>query len=289
MLSQPEVNAWVEEYLDALSAPADFNRLKPIMSKRVTVEMPLEPKIKKFEDWEKKCKDYYGSFKGAKRTVVKGAAVIAVPAKKDEVDVIIPHQCLFAWTKELGERYPNVNLASGEKAKILIYDQVKISNKSECSNLAPIFSPADFKNLERKDDEDNWGFKFLAGLQKGNFDILDDAMVFVTGGNKGTKDNFLETEKKISGVEYSMTTGLQPVLGQSDKDNVSEAIVPLTRSFKWADAYTEIFPGCNFAAGADVRMVSYELLQVKAGKVIHAQTHCDPATCIKPAGKSGAN
>jgi len=289
MLSQPEVNAWVEDFLDALSAPCDFNRLKPLMSKRVTVDMPGEPKIKKFEDWEKKQKDFYNSFKSAKRTIVKGAAVIAVPAKKDEVDVIVPQQCNFAWTKELSERYPNVNLAAGEKAKIMAFDRVKLSTKSECSSYAPLFAPADFKNADRKDDEDSWGFKFLAALKAGDGSILDDAMVFVQGGNKSTKDAFLENEKKIVGVEYSMTTGLMPVIGQADKDNISEAIVPITRSFKWADAYTEMFPGCNFSAGADVRMVSYECLEVKGSKVIKAWSHCDPATCIKPAGKSGAN
>lgn len=289
MLSQPEVNAWVEEFLDAISTPVDFNRLKPIMSKRVVVDMPNEPKMKKFEDWEKKSKDFLTAFKGAKRSVVKGGPIISVPAKKDEVDVIIPQQCLFTWTKDLGERYPNVNLTAGDKAKLAIYDRVKITSKSEASTYSPLFSPADFKNLDRVDDRDNWGFKFLESLVAGDGAILDDNMVFTVGGNKMTKDNFLETEKKIVGCEYSMTPGLMPVISMQGQDATSEAIVPITRTFKWNDGYTEAYPGCNFAAGAQVRMVSYECLKVKDGKVIAASTHCDPATCIKPAGKSGAN
>lgn len=239
-------------------------------------------------DWEKKQKDYLSSFKSAKRSLPKGAAAISCAAKKDEVEVIFPEQVLFTWTKELGERYPNVNLASGEKAKLMIYDRVKLNSKSECSDFIPLFSPADFKNLDRKDDEDNWGFKFLASMSAG-FDIVSDQCIYVVGGNKGTKDNLLESEKKIGTVSYAMTPNLMPVIGQADKDGVSDAIVPITRSFKWADGLTELFPGCNFVAGADVKMTSYEILSVKEGKVIKMQTHCDPATCIKPAGKSGAN
>lgn len=289
MLSQPEVNSWIEEFLDAMSAPADFERLKPLMSKRVSVHYPNEPTMKKFEDWEKKQKTFICSFKGAKRSIPKAGMAVTVAAKKDEVCVVFPEQILFTWTKELQEKFPNVNLGSGEKSKIQIFNTMKISSKKECSDYTPLFSTGDFKNVDRADDEDNWGFKFLNSLKEGSASLVSDECVFVSGGNKGTKDNFLEGEKALKDLQYSMTGTLQPVTGPADKDGNIDAIVPLTRTFKWADGLTERFPGCNFTAGAEVSMKSYEILTVKEGKVIKMSSHMDPATCIKPAGKSGAN
>jgi len=290
MLSQPEVNAWHEEFLEAYAAPVDFARLKGIMSKRLTVEMPLEPKIKKFEDFEKKQKDVLGAYKNAKRTLPKGAPIISCAAKKDEVDVVSPQLCQFVWTKELTEMYPNVNLGPGEKAKIMMFDRFKLSSKKECSNYSPVFSPADFKGQDRKDDEDGWGWKFLKALQAGEVaDLIDDAAVFATAAGKATKDDFLASEKKFEGLSYAMINNLSPVITMPDKDGVSEAIIPLSRTFKWADSMTEAYPGNDFTAGAEVRMMSYEELTVKAGKVTKIHSYMDPATCIKPAGKSGAN
>mmetsp|Transcript_13615 Transcript_13615/g.26885 ORF Transcript_13615/g.26885 Transcript_13615/m.26885 type:complete len:290 (+) Transcript_13615:98-967(+) len=289
MLSQPEVNAWLEEFLECYAAPVDWARMKGIMSKRLSVEMPLEPKIKKFEDFEKKHKEVLAGYKSAKRTIPKGAPVITVPAKKDEVDVISPQQVAFTWTKELAEAYPNVNLGPGAKSKILFYDRFKLSAKKECTNYAPIFSPADFKDADRKDDEDAWGWKVLNALKDGTIaSMLADDAVWTTGGAKSTKDAFLAAEAKLAPA-YSMTGTLQPVITMPDKDGMSEAIIPLTRTFKWADGMTEAYPGCDFAAGAEVRMVSYEELTVKAGVIQKLHSHMDPATCIKPAGKSGGN
>ena len=114
------------------------------MSKRVTVENSGEPKCKKFEDWEKKYKDVYTSYKSAKRSVPKGAPIIAVPAKKEEADCIAPHLCTFVWTKDLGEMFPMVNLSNGDKSKIMIYDRFTLGGKNECSWYAPLFNPIDF-------------------------------------------------------------------------------------------------------------------------------------------------
>mmetsp|Transcript_13161 Transcript_13161/g.33141 ORF Transcript_13161/g.33141 Transcript_13161/m.33141 type:complete len:291 (+) Transcript_13161:132-1004(+) len=290
MLSQPEVNAWLEEFLEAYAAPVDFARLKGIMSKRLSVEMPNEPKIKKFEDFEKKHKDILSAWKGAKRVVPKGAPVISCAAKKDEVDVISPQQVNFVWTKELCEVWPNVNLGPGEKAKVQMYDRFKLSSKKECSNYAPVFSPADFKGQDRKDDEDGWGWKLIKALQAGTVaEMIDDAAVFSTPGGKQTKDDFLAAEKKLEGLSYASIGSLQPVITMPDKDGVCEAIIPLARTFKWADGMTEAYPGNDFTAGAEVRMVSYEELTVKAGMVTKIRSHMDAATCIKPAGKSGGN
>ena len=106
VLSDAEIKGWLEEFMDAMSAPVDFGRLKNLMSKRVTVEMPGEPKCKKFEDFEKKCAPFFNSFKSSKRSIPKGASIISVPAKKDGGNMIVPEICHFNWTKELAETYP---------------------------------------------------------------------------------------------------------------------------------------------------------------------------------------
>jgi hypothetical protein len=52
---------------------------------RPTPSLPGEPKCKKFDDFKKKKKKFLASFKGAKRTVPKGAKPIIVQSKKDDV------------------------------------------------------------------------------------------------------------------------------------------------------------------------------------------------------------
>ena len=47
--------------------------------------MPGDAKCKKFDDFKKKKKQILASFKGAKRTVPKGAKPIIVQSKKDDV------------------------------------------------------------------------------------------------------------------------------------------------------------------------------------------------------------
>lgn len=292
-LTQPQVQSWLDEFLDAMSAPVDFNRMKPIMSKRVTVDMPGEAKMKKFEDWEKKQKDYLVAFKGAKRTIPKGSPVIVVAAKKDEVDVIVPHLVTFKWTKELGERYLNVNLTSGDSTKLMMYDRIKLSSKSECGQYSPLFNSVDFKQADRADDDDTWGHKLVKALnEKGDAlgKFISDDIVYATGSAKMNKEQWLEHEGKHTECVYTLVNKLPPVLGMPDKDGVHEAIVPLERTFKWNDALKESYPGAEFVAGAPVRMVSYEQFKVKDGKALWMSPHCDPATCIKTAGgKSGAN
>ena len=53
---QSDMVQWTEDFQESMAAPQDWTRLKTLMSKRITVHMPHEPTIKKFEDWEKKCK-----------------------------------------------------------------------------------------------------------------------------------------------------------------------------------------------------------------------------------------
>merc|ERR1712216_598777 len=104
-LTSEQVNEWVCKFLVATSGgggatPAtDWKTLQDLFSKRSSVEMPGEPKYKKFEDWQKKGTVYYNSFKGAKRTIPEGAAPIIMPpsGKKDEYEVIVPEHTLFEW------------------------------------------------------------------------------------------------------------------------------------------------------------------------------------------------
>ena len=85
-LTEPAVQTWVEDYLEAVSAPPDWKRLQELFNKRCTVEMPGEPKAKKFEDWKKKAEPFLAGFKNAKRSIPKGAKPIVVQAKKEEVE-----------------------------------------------------------------------------------------------------------------------------------------------------------------------------------------------------------
>jgi hypothetical protein len=201
-------------------------------------------------------------------------------------------QVNFVWTKDLGEKYTNVNLSSGEKTKIVMYDRLKLSCKSECGSYAPLYSPRDFKNVDRSDDDDTWGHKFIKALQeKGDVlgKMLSDDMVFQFNSNKANKDAWLEHEAKHTDCKYETIASLPPVLGVPDKDSVSEALVPLSRTFTWSAASKDLYPGAEFTEGAQVRMVSYEQVKVKEGKVMWISPFVDAASCIKPAGKSGAN
>lgn len=187
----------------------------------------------------------------------------------------------------------NVNLSSGESCKLFMYDRVKLSSKSECGAMAPLFSPIDFKHADRLEDDDTWGHKFVEALQeKGEaLDkmVVDDICV-VLGNNKSTKEQWLEHEAKHTDCVYEIMKNLSPVMAMPDKESVSEAIVPILRTFKWNDALKGAYPGAEFTEGSLVRCVSYEQIKVKEGKAIWISPHCDPATCIKSSGgKSGAN
>jgi len=106
-LSQAQVATWVEDFMEAMQSPCDWKKLQELMNKRCTVEMPDEPKCKKFDDWKKKAEPFFNSFKAAKRTMPKGTRPIIVQSKKDEVEVIYAEQLKFTWTKGLEDTYPN--------------------------------------------------------------------------------------------------------------------------------------------------------------------------------------
>ena len=291
MLLQAQVQTWTEDFHDAIGTPADFTKLKTLMSKRVTVELPGEPKCKKFEDWEKKAKDNYGYYKGAKRTTPKGAPTIALAAKKDEVDCIAPQLCSFTWTKDLTELYPSVNLSSGEKAKIMIYDRFSLSNKGECSWYSPLFNPIDFKSADRADDDDTWTHSFYRALNENDMEKLgrllsDSLVVEYPGQPKMTKDQWLEFHRQFKEIKHDLF--LAPVVGAVDKENVSEGIAAVRRQFKWSASLNESFK-VEFAEGAAVEIKAYDTFKVKEGKLVHFAPAFDPAVHIKPpAGGKGA-
>jgi len=288
-MSESDVKAWAEEFLDAMSAPVDWGRLKNLMSKRCTVEMPNEPKCKKFEDYEKKYAEFLGWFKGAKRSMPKGSNIMIVPAKKDELDVIVPELCKFNWTKELGEQYPNVNMASGEKAKIMIYNRFKLNGKKEATWYSPLFFHGDFKNQDRAEDDDTFAHKFYQAWNAGaHADMMgDEVKAELPVAGKMNKEQMLQVYATFKECTRSTVPGLSPVLVPTGKDEVSEGVMPAVYKFKWAASLNDLFK-VEIAEDADVELRSFDMLTVKAGKLIGFQAFFDPAACIKPIKKSGA-
>jgi len=286
-LTETQVQTWVEDFLEAMQAPPDWKKLQDLMNKRCTVEMPNEPKCKKFEDWKKKAEPLLAAFKSAKRVMPKGTKPIIVHAKKDEVEVIYPEQCTFTWTKGLEEAYPNCTIASGDKSKIFIYNRVLLNAKGECTYYQPVFSNNDFKGADRAEDTDSLLDQIYQDFTPGNARFADDMKVEFPVVGKMEKDGMFELFSKFGDCKRSMMKGCPPVNMSTGKDEIYEGIVPAQYSFKWNAALNETFK-LELADGADVVLSSYDCLKIKAGKVISFAPHFDPAANIKPAGKSGA-
>ena len=286
-LTEAQVGTWVDDYLEAMSSPPDWKRLSELFNKRCTVEMPNEPKAKKFEDWKKKNEDFFAVFKNAKRAMPKGTKPIVVQAKKEEVEVIFPEQCMFTWTKGLEEIYTNVSISSGEKSKIFIYNRVILTSKGECSYLQPVFSSNDYKGADRAEDTDSLLDQIYQEFQASNERFADDMKVEFPVAGKMDKAQMFELFGKFGGLQRSMQKGCVPVNMSTGKDEVYEGIVPAVYSFKWSTALNDTFK-LELADGADVVLQSYDCVKIKGGKVISFAPHFDPAVNIKPAGKSGA-
>ena len=62
-MTQTQVETWCDDFLEAMQSPPDWKRLQELFNKRCTVEMPGEPKAKKFEDWKKKAEPFLAGFK----------------------------------------------------------------------------------------------------------------------------------------------------------------------------------------------------------------------------------
>jgi len=286
-LTEPQVSAWIDDYLEAMSSPPDWKKLQELFNKRCTVEMPGEPKAKKFEDWKKKCEPLLASFKNAKRAMPKGTKPIIVQAKKDEVEVIFPEQCLFTWTQGLSERYPNCTIASGDKSKIFIYNRLILNAKNECSWLQPVFSANDFKGADRAEDTDSLLDQIYQDFTPGNARFADEMQVEFPVAGKMDKAGMFDLFSKFGGCQRSMMKGCVPVNMSTGKDEVFEGIVPAVYAFKWNAALNEKLK-LELADGADVVLNSYDCIKIKSGKVISFAPHFDAQLNIKPAGKSGA-
>eukprot|EP00960_Hanusia_phi_P043219 755938-Hanusia_phi.AAC.5 len=289
-LTQAQVKSWVDDLLEGLASPVDWTKLQKLMSKRVTVEMPGEPKAKKFEDWKKKSEPFYDCFKNAKRTVPKNAQAIFVRSKKDEIEVICPEVCSFVWTSALQEMYPQVTLAPGDKSRIFGYLRFKLSGKSECSWFAPLFSPTDFKQESRADDDDSFLHKLYLQWNEGVEKIQDSLgeeikAEFPTVG-KVDKSGMMEILALFKDCKRSFMPGCHPVMMAIGKDDTSEGIVPVIYTFKWSAALNDKFK-LQLADNAEVELRSYDCVTVKNNKVISFAPHFDPETNIKPVGKSG--
>lgn len=285
-VAQAELQNWTEDFLDAMAAPSDWTKLKALMSKRVTVEMPNEPKIKKFEDWEKKCKDFWKNFKNAKRAIPKGVNMGVMPGKKDETEIVIPELVSFTYTKELQEMYPNVNLASGEKAKVFIYNKLTLNSKKEATDLKPIFTPTGFLNNDRNFDDD--GFVDMLYKDWKEEKLGEEVKCSFPGNPKMDKAGLLATLAKFKDCERTLVKGCPTVSMPTGKDDISECMAHVNYKVKWDASLNEMFK-TELADGAEVEFKSFDTLKVKANKVIEFHMLFDPASSIKPAGKSGGN
>jgi len=286
-MTQSQVETWVDDFLEAMQSPPDWKRLQEMMNKRCTVEMPNEPKCKKFDDWKKKAEVNYASYKNAKRSMPKGAKPIIVQAKKDEVEVIFPEQCVFVWTKGLEEIYPNCTIASGEKSKIFIYNRVLLNAKGECSYFQPVFSINDFKGADRAEDTDSLLDQIFEEFSAENERFSDDMKVEFPVVGKMDKAQMFDLLSKFGGCKRSLMKGCPPVNMSTGKDEVFEGIIPAVYNFKWSAALNDAFK-LELADGADVELKSYDCIKIKSGKVIAYAPHFDAQCNIKPAGKSGA-
>jgi hypothetical protein len=287
-LTQAQVETWVEDFMDAMQAPPDWKKLQEMMNKRCTVEMPNEPKAKKFEDFKKKCEPFFASFKSAKRTIPKGAKPIIVNAKKDEVEVIYPEQCLFTWTSGLSETYQNCTLASGDKSKIFIYNRVMINAKGECTYFQPVFSNNDFKGADRAEDTDSLLNQIYDDFTPANERFSsDDLKVEFPVVGKMDKAQMFDLLSKFGGCQRELMKGCPPVNMSTGKDEIFEGIVGVNYKFKWDKSLNDTFK-LELADGADVVLRSYDCIKIKSGKVISFAPHFDAQANIKPAGKSGA-
>lgn len=286
-LTQAQVETWVEDFMEAMQSPPDWKKLQDMMNKRCTVEMPNEPKAKKFEDFKKKCEPFFASFKAAKRTIPKGAKPIIVNAKKDEVEVIYPEQCLFTWTAGLAENYPNCTLASGDKSKIFIYNRVLLNAKGECTYFQPVFSNNDFKGADRAEDTDSLLNQIYDNFTPANERFADDMKIEFPVVGKMEKAQMFDLLAKFQGCKRELMKGCPPVNMSTGKDEIFEGIVGVNYKFKWSASLNDSFK-LELADGADVVLSSYDCIKIKGGKVITFAPHFDASTNIKPAGKSGA-
>lgn len=286
-MTESQVETWCDDFLEAMQSPPDWKRLQELFNKRCTVEMPGEPKAKKFEDWKKKAEPFLAGFKNAKRAMPKGTKPIIVQGKKDEVEVIFPEQCTFTWTKTLEEIYPNVSIASGEKTKIFIYNRVLLNSKSECSFYQAVFSPSDYKGADRAEDKDSLLDQIFESFTPANERFSEEIKVEFPVAGKMDKTQMFELFGKFGAVQRSMMKGCVPVNMSTGKDEVFEGVIPAVYNFKWSAALNEVFK-LELADGADVQLTSFDCIKIKAGKVIAYAPHFDAENNIKPAGKSGA-
>lgn len=285
-LDQAQLNSWTEDFLESMGAPTDWEKLKTLMSKRVSVEMPNEPKIKKFEDWEKKCKDFWKNFKNAKRAMPKGVTCGMMPGKKEEVDVIIPELVQFVYTKELQEMYPNVNLASGEKAKVFVYNILTLNNKKEATDLKCLFTPAAFLNQDRVFDDDGFVDKLYQDWQEEK--LADEMKVSFPGVTKQDRTALLATMAKFKDCKRELVKGCPTVSISTGKDEIYECMAHVQYSCTWDASLNEMFK-TEIADGAAITFKSFDRIKTKANKVIEFHMMFDPASALKPAGKSGGN
>ena len=218
--------------------------------------------------------------------VPKGVNVGLMHAKKDEVDAVIPELVSFTYTKELQEMYPNVNLASGEKAKMFMYNKLTLNAKKECMEMKPIFTPTAFLNDTRQFDDDGFVDKLYNDWDEAK--LADEVKCSFPGVPKQDKAALCAFMSKLTDVRRELVKGCPTVTMPSGKDDSSDAMAHVSYKFTWDASLNEMLK-TELAHGAAVELKSYDSLKLKAGKVIEFHMLFDPATNIKPVGKSGGN
>lgn len=299
-MTQEAVQKWVDDFMTATSGggdpkcPTDWKKIQELMSKRCTVEMPGEPKYKKFEDWQKKASIYYNSFKAAKRTIPAGCLPIVMIGKKDDAEVIVPEETKFEWNSGSTLAFGNVALTTTTKAKVVLFHRFTISSKGECSWYSPLFAIPDFRKdeLSYEDDAKEITKLYADWTEQHPLFAAEEIAVQWPVVGKMDKAGLFALLKHFGHCKRTVMEGCSPIsmafLPDKDGKVIHDCIVPVIYTFKWASALNEMFK-IDIADGAAVELRSYDCMKVDRtgivaadfGKVISFAPHFDPAVHIK--------
>ena len=267
---------------------------------RDQVEMPGEPKYKKFEDWQKKGTVYYNSFKGAKRTIPEGAAPIIMPpsGKKDEYEVIVPEHTLFEWNSGSQltlDPLKVTNLKPTDKSKVFVYHRFTLSGKGECTWYSPVYSVHDFRkeDLAYEDDAKEITRLYTDFTEEHPLWAGEEVAVVWPGAGKMDKAANFELLRKFTDCTRTIMPNCSPVsmglLPDKDGKVVHECIVPVIYTFKWSSALNDVFK-IEVSDGSQVELRSFDYLRVDRtgivaadfGKIISFEPFFNPAVNIQP-------
>lgn len=257
--------------------------------------MPGEPKLKKFEDWQKKATIYYNSFKNAKRTIPEGAEPIIVPGKKDTVQVIVPEQTLFEWNAGSTLAFAGTGITNTNKAKVPVYHRFTLSSKSECSWYSPVYAVSDFRleDAAYEDDAKEVSKLYADWTEEHPLWASEEVQVEWPVAGKMDKAGLFALLKNFGDCKRTRMENCSPVamplLADKNGTVLYDCIVPIIYEFTWTSALTDAFKR-DIPDGTRVQLRSYDCLKVDRtgivaadfGKVISFAPHFDPEVNITP-------